>query len=216
VAIARALLTSPALLLMDEPLSALDQKRKQEILPFLERLHRELDIPIIYVSHAIDEVVRLADHLVLLEAGRALACGPMSAILSRLDLPEPFIDEAGAVLDGTAIEIDERHALVALSTGAGLLWSPANKLRRGESTRIRIHARDVSLALTRHEDISILNVLPAVVMSFAQSNHPGHVLVECRAGTATIVARITLRSCELLRVTTGLQVWLQVKAVSLL
>lgn len=215
VAIARALLTSPSVLLMDEPLSALDMKRKQEILPFLERLHRELDIPIVYVTHAIDEVVRLADHIVLLEDGRAVASGPMAETLSRMDLPPTFIEEAGAVLEGVAGEIDEAHALAALSTPAGVLWTPAGDLKPGAQTRVRIHARDVSLALSRHEDSSILNVLPAVVLSSAGSAHPGHVLVECQCGAARIVARITSRSFDALHIQPELHVWLQVKSVSL-
>jgi molybdate transport system ATP-binding protein len=215
VAIARALLTSPAVLLMDEPLSALDLKRKQEILPFLERLHQELDIPIIYVTHAIDEVVRLADHIVMLEDGKAVASGPISSLLSRMDLPPAFTEEAGAVLDGVASEIDEQHALAALSTQAGVLWAPAGALRPGAATRVRIHARDVSLALSRHQDSSILNVLPAVVLSFAPSAHPGQVLIECQCGAAKIVARITSRSFDALRIAEGMHVWLQVKSVSL-
>jgi molybdate transport system ATP-binding protein len=215
VAIARALLTSPSLLLMDEPLSALDLKRKQEILPFLERLHQELDIPIIYVTHAIDEVVRLADHIVLLDGGRAVASGPIAETLSRMDLPPAFIEEAGAVLEGVASEIDVKHALAALATPAGVLWAPAGALQPGASTRVRIHARDVSLALSRHDDSSILNVLPAVVLSFAASAHPGHMLIECQCGAARIVARITSRSFDTLRIARDMHVWLQVKSVSL-
>jgi len=215
VAIARALLTSPSVLLMDEPLSALDLRRKQEILPFLERLHQELDIPIVYVTHAIDEVVRLADHIVLLDEGRAVACGPISETLSRMDLPSTFIEEAGAVLAGVATEIDERHALAALSTSAGKFWAPAGALRPGAATRVRIHARDVSLALSRHEDSSILNVLPARVLTFVGSNHPGHVLIECQCGGARIVARITARSFDALGIRPDMEVWLQVKSVSL-
>lgn len=215
VAIARALLTSPSVLLMDEPLSALDLKRKQEILPFLERLHQELDIPIVYVTHAIDEVVRLADHIVLLDGGRAVASGPIAETLSRMDLPPAFIEEAGAVLEGVAAEIDVKHALAALATPAGVLWAPAGALRPGASTRVRIHARDVSLALSRHDDSSILNVLPAAVLSFAASAHPGHMLIACRCGSARIVARITSRSFEALRIAQDMHVWLQVKSVSL-
>jgi molybdate transport system ATP-binding protein len=215
VAIARALLTSPTVLLMDEPLSALDMKRKQEILPFLERLHQELDIPIVYVTHAIDEVVRLADHIVLLEEGRSVASGPLAETLSRMDLPPTFVEEAGAVLDGVVGEIDEKHSLAALSTAGGMLWAPAGKLRTGAHTRVRLHARDVSLALSRHADSSILNVLPGVVLSFAGSAHPGHVLVECQCGSARIVARITSRSFDALQIQPGQHLWLQVKSVSL-
>lgn len=214
-AIARALLTSPSALLMDEPLSALDYKRKQEILPYLERLHRELEIPIIYVTHSIDEVTRLADHIVLLDEGRTVACGPLSDTLSRIDLPSAFVDDAGAILDGTVTELDSQHALASLSTAAGPFWVAAGAMRQGHATRVRIQARDVSLALSRHHDTSILNVLPATVRSFANGSQAGYMLVECQCGATKIVARITSRSFDTLQIKPGQQVWLQVKSVSL-
>lgn len=215
VAIARALLTSPSILLMDEPLSALDYKRKREILPYLEELHRELDIPIIYVTHSIDEVVRLADHIVLLDEGRAAACGPLSETLARMDLPPTFVEEAGAILEGVVTEHDARHSMVSLATEAGMFWVPAAALKLGQTARVRIHARDVSLALSRQTDTSILNVLPATVQSFTSANQAGHLLVECRSGSANIIARITSRSFDALQIAPGQQVWLQVKSVSL-
>ena len=109
MAIARALLTSPRLLLMDEPLAALDAARKAEILPYLERLHRELAMPIVYVTHALDEAARLADHLVLMNAGRVLASGPLTELLARPDLPLAVADDAGVVIE-TAITLPIRRS----------------------------------------------------------------------------------------------------------
>ncbi len=215
VAIARALLTSPRLLLLDEPLSALDYQRKQEILPYLERLQRELDIPVIYVSHAIEEVVRLADYMVLLDRGQVIAAGTPTDTLSRLDLPQAFADESSVVLTAQVEQIDARYRLARLAFANGQLWLPAGKLNVGNPTRVRIHARDVSITLSQHDDSSILNRLPAQIESFAPQADSGHVLIRCRVGTAPVMARITLRSFETLGIRAGQAVWLQIKAVSL-
>ena len=148
VGIARALATSPRLLLMDEPLASLDLQRKREILPYLERLHAELDIPVIYVSHAADEVARLADHLVLMEAGRVLASGPANALMTRLDLPLAHGDAAGAIIDGDRRRASMRaFGLTQLAFAGGTLWLPHGGTRIGQAVRVRIQARDVSLTL---------------------------------------------------------------------
>jgi molybdate transport system ATP-binding protein len=215
VAIARALLTSPRLLLMDEPLSALDQPRKQEILPYLERLPREFKIPIIYVSHAIDEVIRLADHLVLLDQGRIVADGTPSATLSRLDLPGTFMDEASVLIEARVERVDPHDHLALLQFAGGQLWVPAGRHQCGESLRVRIHAKDVSIALSQHADSSILNRLPAKLVHFAPAAHPGHLLLQCQVNGTTMVARITQRSFTALGLQAGVPVWLQIKAVSL-
>ena len=136
----------PRILLMDEPLAALDLKRKREILPYLERLHRELSIPVIYVSHAPDEVARLADHLVLLDAGRAIASGALNSVLSRIDLPAAFADDAGVVLD-TVIDGHETDHLSRLRFAGGQIWVSQRPEPVGTPLRCRIHARNVSLAL---------------------------------------------------------------------
>ena len=146
VGIARALAISPRLLLMDEPLAALDLKRKQEILPYLERLHDELEIPLIYVSHAPDEVARLADHLVVLEQGRALASGPLGETLARLDLPIRLGEDAGAILDATVGAVDHDWHLARVDFAGGSLWARDHGLPVGHRVRMRILARDVSLA----------------------------------------------------------------------
>jgi len=215
VAIARALLASPRLLLMDEPLAALDLRRKQEILPYLERMHDELSIPIIYVSHAPDEVARLADHLVLLDAGRVVASGPLGETLARADLPPAFADDAGVVLD-TVLEGHEADALSRLAFDGGVLYVGQRKEAIGSHLRCRIHARDVSLALLRPAGTSIVNLLPATVTATVPTDTPGHVLVQLRMGAAPLLARITERSRRELDIQPGREVWVQIKGVALL
>lgn len=215
IAIARALLTSPQLLLMDEPLAALDFKRKQEILPYLQRLQRELDIPIVYVSHAIEEVVQLADHLVLLNAGQVVAAGTLNETLSRLDLPTQFCNEISVVLDTVVTAIDAPYQLAQLSFNGGKLWAPSPHLSAGDKTRVRIQARDISITLTDHSDSSILNRLPATVESFSATEPSSHMIISAKVADTRIVARITKRSFDTLKLKTGQSIWLQIKAVSL-
>jgi molybdate transport system ATP-binding protein len=215
VAIARALLASPRLLLMDEPLAALDLRRKLEILPYLERLHEELAVPIVYVSHAPDEVARLADHLVLLEDGRAVASGPLTETLARVDLPPSFADDAGVVLD-TILAGHEEDALSRLEFAGGALFVGRRREAVGTRLRCRIHARDVSLALDRPQGTSIVNRLPAVVTAVSATDTPGHVLVQLRMGESPLLARITERSRRELGIAPGLRLWVQIKGVALL
>jgi molybdate transport system ATP-binding protein len=215
VAIARALLASPRLLLMDEPLAALDHRRKQEILPYLERMHDELALPIVYVSHAPDEVARLADHLVLLDAGRVAASGPLTETLARADLPPAFADDAGVVWD-TVLAGQEPDALSRLEFAGGVLYVGQRNAPIGTRLRCRIHARDVSLALERPPASSIVNLLPAVVTATVDTDTPGHVLVQLRVGPSPLLARITARSRRELEIAPGRQVWAQIKGVALL
>ena len=215
VAIARALLASPRLLLMDEPLAALDLRRKLEILPYLERMHEELAIPIVYVSHAPDEVARLADHLVLLDDGKAVASGPLTETLARVDLPPSFADDAGVVLD-TILAGHEEDALSRLEFAGGALLVGRRREAVGTHLRCRIHARDVSLVLDRPQGTSIVNRLPAVVTAVAATDTPGHVLVQLRMGESPLLARITERSRRELGIAPGLRLWVQIKGVALL
>jgi molybdate transport system ATP-binding protein len=215
VAIARALLASPRLLLMDEPLAALDLRRKLEILPYLERMHEELAIPIVYVSHAPDEVARLADHLVLLDEGQAVASGPLTETLARVDLPPSFADEAGVVLE-TMLAGHEEDALSRLEFAGGALLVGRRRETIGTHLRCRIHARDVSLVLERPQGSSIVNRLPAVVTAVAATDTPGHVLVQLRIGDSPLLARITERSRRELGIVPGLRLWAQIKGVALL
>ena len=222
VAIARALATSPQLLLMDEPLAALDARRKAEVLPYLDRLHEELGIPIVYVSHAIDEVARLADHLVLMDAGRVLADGPLPDMLARLDLPVALGDDAGVVLDAVIGERDERWQLARLdvqdagSDGACRLWARDPGLPLGRRVRLRVLARDVSLTRAPQTGTSIGNQLRGTIEAIADDAHPALALVRVRVGGAPVVARLTRRSAHALELAVGLPVWAQVKTVALM
>ncbi|MFC3913373.1 molybdenum ABC transporter ATP-binding protein [Pseudaeromonas sharmana] len=215
VAVARALLTRPRLLLMDEPLSALDIKRKQEILPYLERLHEELAIPLVYVSHAPDEVARLADHLVLLEHGQVVASGALQQTLARTDLPAVFADDAGVVVT-VRLQAQEADDLMRLAFAGGELLVPTRAYPVGQRLRCRIHARDVSLSLQEPQCSTILNRLPAVVETVSLGSAAGHLLVRVRCGDTQILARITERSRRQLAIAPGLAVWVQIKGVALL
>ena len=215
VALGRALLANPRLLLMDEPLASLDQPRKDEILPFIERLRDELAIPIVYVSHAMDEIVRLADTLVLVSDGRAVAVGPVEALTSRLDLrPLTGRYEAGAVLEARVREHDRAYGLTRLAFSGGQLLVPHVALPLGTPLRLRIRARDVAIALSPPKDTSILNVIEVRVEDMARDEGP-MVDVLLDAGGATLWARITARSAAALELAPGARVYALVKAVAL-
>ncbi|HYQ39283.1 MAG TPA: molybdenum ABC transporter ATP-binding protein [Pseudomonas sp.] len=216
VGIARALLTSPRLLLMDEPLAALDHQRKQEILPYLERLHAELNIPVLYVSHAPDEVARLADHVVLLDQGRVVAQGGLQETLARLDLPTALGEDAGVVIAATVAAHDDHYHLSRLDFRGGAVLVARRPEALGQPLRFRVHARDVSLALQPAEGSSITNVLAARVVELAEADTPAHVLVRLDAAGTPLLARITRRSADQLGVQPGLRLWAQIKAVALL
>jgi molybdate transport system ATP-binding protein len=215
VAIARALATSPRLLLMDEPLAALDAQRKAEVLPYLEKLHRTLDIPVLYVSHAIDEVARLASHMVLMREGRVLAQGPTGELITRLDLPLAHGDAAATVIEGTVQQHDahDHVTTVGFSGGQLLLVSPTARAP-GEALRLRVQARDVSLALAAPEDSSILNILPATVVAVAEDS-PGQCMVALDAGATRLLARVTQRSAQALALAPGRAVFAQVKGIAI-
>lgn len=215
-AIARALAVGPRLLLMDEPLAALDLARKREIQPYLERLHDELDIPIVYVSHAPDEVARLADHLVALEAGRVLASGPLAATLARLDTPIRLGEDVGVVLDAVVAEHDPAWHLARVEFPGGHLWTRDHGLGLGRRVRVRVLARDVSLAREPHRDTSIQNLLAGHVDQIAADTHPALALVRVQVGASVIVARLTRRSAAALGIAPGMPVWVQVKSVALM
>jgi molybdate transport system ATP-binding protein len=218
IGIARALLTSPRLLLMDEPLAALDSKRKSEILPYLERLHDELDIPVLYVSHAQDEVARLADHIVLLSEGKALASGPIGETLARLDLPLALGDDAGVVISGTVSAYDAHYQLLSLQLpGSALHMRVAHApLALGKALRIKVQARDVSLNVQAEEHSSILNRLPVTVTQEIAADNNAHVLVRLDAGGTPLLARITRFSRDQLQLHPGQTLWAQIKAVAVL
>jgi molybdate transport system ATP-binding protein len=218
VGIARALLTSPKLLLMDEPLAALDSQRKSEILPYLQRLHDELDIPVLYVSHAQDEVARLADHLVLLSDGKALASGPIGETLARLDLPMAMGDDAGVIIEGQVSAYDAEYQLLSLQLPATEMNIRVTHapMALGQALRCKVHARDISLTLQDSEFSSILNRLPVTVVSEQSADNAAHVLIRLDAGGTPLLARITRYSRDQLGVHPGQRLWAQIKAVAVL
>ncbi len=216
VGIARALALSPELLLMDEPLSALDVQRKNEILPYLERLHDELEIPVIYVTHSPDEVARLADYLVVLEQGTVLAEGGLFNVLTRLDLPISLGEDVGVVLSATIGAIDEVWQLARLDFSGGSLWTRHHGFAVGKTLRVRVLARDVSLAVEHPGLSSIQNILFGVVDAIGDDHHEGLALVRVRVGESIFIARLTKRAAFELKISLGQALWLQVKSVALL
>ena len=215
VAIARALATSPRLLLMDEPLAALDAQRKAEVLPYLEKLHRTLDIPVLYVSHSIDEVARLAEHLVLLQDGAVRAQGRTDELIVRLDLPLAHGDAAATVIEGTVLQHDAHDHITTVGFNGGQLQlvSPTPRAP-GEPLRLRVQARDVSLARAPASDTSILNILPATVAALAEDS-PGQMMVALDAGPTRLLARVTQRSAQALALAPGQAVFAQVKGIAI-
>ncbi len=218
VSMARALLTSPRLLLMDEPLSALDHQSKHDILPYLERLHETLAIPVLYVSHSPDEVARLADRLVLLESGRVRAAGVAAELFTRVDLPLARDDGAAALLDGRVIGHDPHYHLNRVETPGGILYVAGVERAPGARVRVRIQARDVSIALDEPGTSSILNILPGHIEAIEDID-AAQVLIRLAVGPGgrmALLARITRRSRDLLHLRLGQEVYAQVKAVALM
>ncbi|HFD78782.1 MAG TPA: molybdenum ABC transporter ATP-binding protein [Gammaproteobacteria bacterium] len=215
VAIARALLSSPRLLLMDEPLAALDAASKAEILPFLERLHGELKIPLLYVSHAADEVARLADHLLLMDRGRIVAAGAVADLLTRVDLPLARRQDAETLIEARVAGHDREFGLTHVDFPGGRFIVSGRDLPAGAPVRLRILARDVSLTLERQSGTSILNIFPATVEELATTG-PAQVTVRLSAGGVPVLSRITRRSAALLGLEPGKALYIQVKSVALL
>ncbi|WP_160154958.1 molybdenum ABC transporter ATP-binding protein [Microbulbifer sp. ALW1] len=229
VAIARALLVKPRLLLMDEPLASLDQMRKRDILPYLEKLHRTLDIPVLYVSHSVDEIARLADHLLLMENGKILNEGPATEILSRTDFPVQLGDDLGVLVEAKIAERNSEWHLARAQFDGGNLWLRDSGEAIGEDIRVRILARDISLTLEQDTRTSILNRVPVRVQEISADRDPAMVLLrlkpitnetpatlEPHAITETrLIARITRRSLQQLAIHAGSEVWAQIKSVAI-
>ena len=214
VAIGRALLARPRLLVMDEPLAALDEARRTEILPYIERLRDEAGVPIVYVSHAVAEVARLATTLVLMSEGRVAAVGPTASILGRIDLfPLTGRAEAGAILMTRVAGHEPQFGLTVLQTAAGELRVPRLDLPLGAALRVRIRARDVMIALSPPEALSALNVLPGTVAEIGANDGP---IVEMRLDCAgePLVARLTRRSVETLCLAPGRPVYAVIKSIA--
>jgi molybdate transport system ATP-binding protein len=215
VAIGRALLASPRLLLMDEPLASLDTPRKAEILYYVERLRDEVRVPIVYVSHAIDEVVRLADTVVLLSDGKVAASGPVTEMAGRMDV-RPYLGrfEGGAVIETRVAAHDLDWGLARLEFAGGALYAPDVDALVGEPVRVRIRARDVSLATERPRGLSMLNVVEGKVKEIGQSSGAS-VDVQLDATGTPILARVTRKSVAELALAPGKPVYALIKAVAI-
>ncbi len=234
VAIARALLSSPRLLLLDEPLSNLDDESKNEILTYIEQLNRNLSLPIIYVSHSASEVTRLADDIVLLEEGRVVASGVINALLTNPELPLAYRDDASAVLSGTVTAIDSQFDLSTVDVGGSgkKIFIARSNIKIGYTIRIQIYARDVSLALVRPEQSSIQNILPGSIVSINDTDEAAQVLIKLNIGgqhseqdselrpkqhpEQHCLARITRRAATTLNLQPGTDVFLQIKTIAVI
>ena len=214
VAIGRALLSNPRLLLLDEPLASLDDPRKAEILPFLERLRDEIGIPMLYVTHSMDEVARMADHLVLLDRGKVAAAGAPGELSGRLDLPL-LIDrpDVGAVLLGTVSAQDDARVVTRVAIGAAEFLLSHIDLPVGHPVRLRVLARDVAIATQRPEGLSVQNVLPCRLIAIADRPN-GRCLLQLDLGGAALLALLTADSTRRLHLQAGQQVFALVKSVA--
>ncbi|MCG3142920.1 MAG: Vitamin B12 import ATP-binding protein BtuD [Gammaproteobacteria bacterium] len=215
VAIGRALLTSPGILLMDEPLASLDAQRKAEIVPYIERLRRDFGLSMVYVSHAIEEVLRLADTVVMLQEGKVSAVGPLEETLGRIELyPVMGRKEAGSALATIVIAHDDTDALTTLRFDGGTLQIPRVNLPTGTHLRIHVRARDVALAVQRPDGISIRNILPGRVTEMADSAG-AYVEVKVAIGGSSLVSRITRQAARELTVAIGHDVYLLIKSIAI-
>jgi len=215
VAIARALALNPEILLMDEPLASLDFKRKQEILPYLSRLHQQLDIPVVYVTHSQQEVAQLADTLVILEEGRLLAAGPLAETQSRLDLPLAQDREAATVWQVSIAEHEREFHLTRVTFDGGSLSLPLIDVPIATALRVQIYARDVSITLVKSSATSILNVLPAVISEITEGRD-SQAVVQLLIGQQLLLAHITRKSLSLLGLQIGMSVFVQIKGTSMI
>ena len=217
VALGRALLTRPDILLLDEPLAALDAVRRSEILGYLERLKQTTTIPLLYVTHAVDEMSRLADYLVLMKGGRVRQAGPALEVMNHPDAPLALRDDAGVVVQASVQQRDA-HGLLTLQSPMGTLYAHGPAHAPGDRLRVRIHARDVSLALSHHSDTSMLNILPVTVLAL-RDGAGGQALIELSTGDQPeqrLLAKISYASVARLNIEPGLALWAQIKAVALL
>jgi molybdate transport system ATP-binding protein len=220
VAVGRALLSRPDILLMDEPLSALDRMAKGEILPYFEMLHQTIALPILYVSHDLGEIERLADTIILLEAGRVVAGGPLADLQTDPHLPLLTAAEASVVLSGRISAVDSAFGLTRFAVDGGELIAPGLRGTIGDNSRLRVTASDVSLSRTAASDSTILNSLPARIESISPDDSAAQVNVVLRLGAnghgCRIVARITRKSLVEMRLAAGEAIIAQVKGVALL
>lgn len=216
VAIARALATHPELLLLDEPLSALDQPRRQEILPWLERIRDALGTPMLYVTHAVDEIARLADHVVVMNHGRVTGSGSTAEVFASSNSPVSSTDEVCVLIDGHIDARDSQWHLLRVNFEGGSLWVSDSGIAIGKRVRVRMLARDVSITRAEPVDTSIQNHLEGIVESIPQDTHPSQALVRIRCGKTLVLARVTRKSIAMLALQPGSRVWVQVKSVAVI
>ncbi|MAZ86374.1 MAG: molybdenum ABC transporter ATP-binding protein [Cellvibrionaceae bacterium] len=214
IAIARALLIQPSLLLMDEPLASLDESRKDDILPYLEKLSADFELPILYVSHSLKEVSRLADYVLVLEGGRIIDEGTVKDVFSKMGTALVPESEQGVILEGELVERDEKWNLVRFQSSGGSLWIGDQGHRLGAQVRIRILARDVSLSLVDNVDSSILNRLPVTVSAISLPDNASQATIQLKFGEDHLLAQITTRSLEHLALIPVKALWAQIKSVA--
>jgi molybdate transport system ATP-binding protein len=214
VAIGRALLSQPRLLLMDEPLASLDGPRRLEIMPYLQRLRDTLRMPVLYVTHATDEVYRLADQVVLMEAGQVIAAGPLPELAARVDLALAARDDAAGVLLGYVHRHEPERGLTSVACGGEVYLVPLCDIPTGDSVRLRIPAREVILALDAPRNISVNNIIPAVVSAIRFDEKTHAALVEIDVGGGQLLSRITTDAAERLHLRPGVRVLGMIKSMS--
>lgn len=215
VALARALASSPRLLILDEPLASLDHEGRQEIMPYLELLQQNFKIPIIYVSHSHEEVVRLADYIVLLDEQGIRATGTIKDMLTRLDLSLAHYDNSSVVIDTKLVEHDERYALSYLDFSGGRISVPSKDIKVGSVIRVSIAARDVSITTSAQSGTSILNIFPAVIDQI-ETETDSQFILRLAVGKQFLLSRITKKSLDLLQLKLGDTVFAQAKSVAIL
>jgi molybdate transport system ATP-binding protein len=221
VAIGRALLSNPQLILMDEPLSSLDTRRRREIMPFIEALHRRLDLPILYVSHSIDEIVRLADRVLVLHGGALVASGDVTEVLNRTDVQNLILGEderdadPATIVEATVLRQDAAHHLTELAIGSATLSLARMDLPAAAKVRLRIHARDVAIATERPQGLSIQNIIEARIVALQPVGAAQVDVILGIDGAPNLRARITVRAAHRLALTPGAPVWALVKSVAL-
>tara|TARA_R110002073_G_scaffold116174_11_gene254479 strand:- start:1969 stop:3039 length:1071 start_codon:yes stop_codon:yes gene_type:complete len=215
VAIARALVLNPALLLMDEPMASLDSGRKQEILCYLEKLKISLSVPMLYISHDMNEVTRLADHLVILEGGRVCHQGPLAQVLARHETLAAYCDSPFSLLIGRVITPRNSHHLTEVAVGDHVIRLPQQAVASGQEIRLHLAAKDISLTLHEAVETSVLNILPCVIDQLDPSTPDGQCLVHLHLGDHQIQAQLSAYSCAYLGLHPGQRVFAQIKAISL-
>jgi molybdate transport system ATP-binding protein len=215
VALGRALLAQPRLLLLDEPLASIDAAKRAELMPYFERLRDELAVPMILVTHQFEDVVRLATHVVLLDGGRVQAQGDLPTVSRRPELASLLGTEGvGAVIEGVVAEVDPSSGLATVSAGDNRILVAADGLARGRRVRLQLLARDLILATVRPEALSVRNLLPATVTAL-NADPPHNIMVDLDAGGLALLARVTTSAARELQLRAGQRLWILVKAVSL-